>query len=327
MNANSLTTMNIQGGMSSYNTLLSSLFSTQSSMPLGSLSNYPRSGIDSYSLVDDGTGNKRRQRQVITPQKYYITESQVAPSASISMSTLLGEGSLLDEIEEMDLFVSDSLCASFIDMDGNFYINKAIEEICNQANCYQYLLQVATINDLKDGLIYVDPGVLSRMGGIIKTPLLDDGYLTYGQYEYTIPTILTFSSIPLSARGNLWPYLDASWSVSTLYTSGAIDDATYLSLQYIDETDDEFNARMATQTSYSLLSSTIAPEIITVLDTTKTYMQSYASTVSAELSASLVELFDTLVAGENEILAIASQISLDNIEWDGKYDDYPSPPV
>ena len=152
-----------------------------------------RSGLASY----DGTTYNTRDYL-----DYYGNTSSVTTS-----------GSMADELEEMQQFVSDALSASFISSEGDFLVENALNSIFDQQSDYiENTLLSFSINDLLNPSGMTLPEV---SGSIIDNDTLNEacsGYfvdsmitieLSASQLDLTVDEVLADSGISLDARNIL----------------------------------------------------------------------------------------------------------------------------
>jgi hypothetical protein len=329
---NDLSTFNLQIQKQNYDNLFNGMFDLQGYSFLGDIFSYNRSGLAGYS---SGIYSKTS----IIDNSYYMTG--VAPSATTSYAQSYGSGSLGNELIELDSFVTQTLCASHIDIYGVFDINSAIAATFAPVVevQYDYLLRNGTIWDFlgncktetyinpSGGYVtkqncFIDQIVLDDFGNIIETQLTSAGYLTIEQQTLTIGDLELLEQILLDGRIDLWGQIGTNKSIQELVDIGALSPSTLPKIRYDGETDEEFNSRINTFTPLTLLNITIAEEIYEELEQTKINLHNFAAFNVAQISASYVDFFSAVLTAEQEIIDYLKTIDLDTIEWEGKNSDF-----
>jgi hypothetical protein len=329
---NDLTTFNLSFQKQSYDELFNGIFDLQGYTFLGDLFRYNSSGMAGYS-------NNTYTRTTIVDNSYYMTG--VAPSATTSYAQLYNTGNLANELDSIDSFVTQTLCASHIDAYGVFDINSAIAAVFAPVVevQYDYMLRNGTIWDFLGNCktetyvnpsggyetkqnCFIDPVILDDFGNIVTTPLTSAGYLTDEQQTLTIGDLELLCQILLEGREELWIQIDTKKSVQELINIGALDPAIVTKIRCPEETDEEFEAKINALTPLGLLNVTLAEEIYDELELTKVNLHDFAEFNVAQISASYVEFFTTILAAEKEIVDYLKTIDLDSVTWEGKDDDF-----
>lgn len=192
---------------------------------LGDINLYPRSGLFGIGdFLEGGVAYFGLGGTNINDQYFYTTPT----SAYTSMSTVAGSGGLATELNEMNSFVTNTLSAAFVDGNGDFQMNDAIDYVYTQvATTFKNQIWAqATIDDFENGTGLIDYDSWYAVGGIIHTTLCSEaGYLTDNQQEHTQGYLLALPLMDHDLRIILWDYPTST--MKDLY-----DDATITEEQY-----------------------------------------------------------------------------------------------
>jgi hypothetical protein len=296
------------------------------SYSMNALSSYPRSGLSSYT---DGEYIRNN-----FTSDYYLDYTATSGS-ELLIPTYTQEGNMLDEVNELNEFMTTEPAAVFINDDGTFDMDGAIDYVCEQQKLYieEQLDTYYGVSDLlspntiiaQNGGLMVDLNTLFNVGGMLIDSNITN-YLTSSQLLEDTTTLLAMNTLGTSGTSysvspsgidetiydELLPHIGSNNTVRELVISL---DVNALVLNYLED-------NLLDSTPFYVLSNTIIVYVRYLLEESQILVEDYAIELINGFKVDLKTIMLALLSFENEMRVELANLL--NIENDENLDEFPS---